>query len=599
MSLGLLSAGIGEVPASQTYVDMSQGARIFPSLYDDPIPALAVEPAGPRAQRVQPAEWSGVRERAADAPANLVPGLLGSRLRGAGVAVGADPRSGAAATMAMNERGIVSLPPPGCAAGDGRETSRIAPKFDHRGPSCAGLSVIASNSRALPALARSLRGHDLLIAIEAPPPPKDHQLAMGIAGAGFDGARLTSDSTRMDGYVLSTDLAPTVLERLGIAVPSPMTGQPIEADGTVDAADLERLDDRLAAIGPRRGPVIGVNMLIWIGLAAIAGLALGARGLRTALPLLAMTVAYVPAVLLVTAAIEPSLLAERLVVGLASPALALLTWLLVADWGGLAIAALVSVAVYAVDVVAGSGLTELSLVGPNPALGVRFYGIGNELEATVAALIPLGTGAALLAWAPRVSPRVAAITFCATALVAVAAFAPGRFGADVGAAIGIPVGAAVAVVVCLGGTRWRLLAVIVVPLLALGALVVIDLVLGGDAHLTRSVLRAGGLDHLGQVAERRVRLSGASFSRYGSTPVLWIVLAAIAAGIWQRSRVQGWFDGGSAWAGFLGACAATVAGMLANDSGALLLMVGALLCALGVGVAWATHERVEKVAPLR
>jgi len=35
-------------------------------------------------------------------------------------------------------------------------------------------------------------------------------------------------------------------------------------------------------------------------------------------------------------------------------------------------------AAYAIDVVAGSGLTKLSLLGPNPIFGVRFYGIGNE-----------------------------------------------------------------------------------------------------------------------------------------------------------------------------------------------------------------------------
>ena len=53
------------------------------------------------------------------------------------------------------------------------------------------------------------------------------------------------------------------------------------------------------------------------------------------------------------------------------------------------------------DVVAGSPLTALSLMGPNPAAGVRFFGIGNELEATLVALVPIATGAALVAWAPR------------------------------------------------------------------------------------------------------------------------------------------------------------------------------------------------------
>ncbi len=65
-----------------------------------------------------------------------------------------------------------------------------------------------------------------MIAIERPPPAKDRQLAIGIAAAGFDG-NLTSDSTRLDGYVLSTDVAPTILDFFGV----PISGRDV---GTAD-----------------------------------------------------------------------------------------------------------------------------------------------------------------------------------------------------------------------------------------------------------------------------------------------------------------------------------------------------------------------------
>ena len=69
-----------------------------------------------------------------------------------------------------------------------------------------------------------------MIAIERPPPAKDRALAIGIAGPGFDG-NLTSDSTRLDGYVLSTDVAPTILNTFGIPIPDEMSGQPIRSEG--------------------------------------------------------------------------------------------------------------------------------------------------------------------------------------------------------------------------------------------------------------------------------------------------------------------------------------------------------------------------------
>ena len=38
VSVGLLSAGLGSVPAEQTYLDISQGNRVFDSLYDSELP---------------------------------------------------------------------------------------------------------------------------------------------------------------------------------------------------------------------------------------------------------------------------------------------------------------------------------------------------------------------------------------------------------------------------------------------------------------------------------------------------------------------------------------------------------------------------------
>ena len=87
-----------------------------------------------------------------------------------------------------------------------------------------------------------------------------------------------------------------------------------------------------------------------------------ARGLA----LLAVAVAYLPAVLLLTAALEPSELVERLIAGIGPPALALVTLRLTRAYGALAIAGAVTVLGYAIDVIAGSSLTELSLIGPEP-----------------------------------------------------------------------------------------------------------------------------------------------------------------------------------------------------------------------------------------
>ncbi len=295
-----------------------------------------------------------VVERAESAPADIVPGLLAATLHG---------------------------------AGEGCEVRSV------------GLGRLA-------ALVRGLRGDDLLIAIERAPPEKNQALAIGIAGRGFDGD-LTSDSTRTDGYVLSTDIAPTILERFGIAVPSAMSGQPIRAEGDVDVAAIESLGGRMSVISVRRGPVIGVGLLVWFLALMLAALVTRGRAARVGVKLLGLSVVYLPLFLLIGAALEPSQGAEQLLVIAGAPALAAITLAALDDCRALAVASGLVVVAYAIDVIAGSPLTTLSLLGPNPGLGVRFYGIGNELEALLGVLVIAGTGAALAGFGPgsRPAPR--------------------------------------------------------------------------------------------------------------------------------------------------------------------------------------------------
>jgi hypothetical protein len=485
----------------------------------------------------------------------------------------ADPDVGSAALLAAGRDG------------------RIAPVDTGRCPprGCGGVTVVESAVQGLAGLVSRQRDDDLLIALERPP-PGFRVLTFAVAGRGLSGL-VTSESTRTDGLVAANDVAPTILARYGIDVPDEMNGEPIEAEGEADFGEVASLQHRLRITGERRGPVIGENLLIWVVLSALAALAFGRRGARVALSLLALSVAYLPLVLLGTAALEPSLTVERLIAGIGSPLLAALTLALVGGWTALAVASLASVVGYGVDVIAGSALTPLSLPGPNPASGSRFFGIGNEVEAVVAALVPIGVGAALAAQpSTRDGGTVAAVVFLAAGIVAAAVFAIGRFGADVGAAIVLPAGAAVAAAVALGSRR-ALALVLVVPFACLATLVVADVALGGGAHLTRSVLDAGGFDQAGDVFERRVRLAADSFTRTPNLPFLALTLIAIALGVYHRDRVLGWFRERSALAGVLGAAGATLIGTFSNDSGVVLLILGTTYVVAAVGFAWSRLAR--------
>ncbi len=573
ISPGVLSSGLGAVPASQTYLDIGQGSRLFSSLYPRALPPLVV-----RGNRVRGSRWRAVIERAADAPADIEPGLLASTLADGGISIAASPLAGSSGLIAADRDGRVA-------------------RASHCEPGrCPGVTVASVELSQLAALGRRLdeNPEDLLIALERPPPERD-LLAVGIAGPGFGDGDLTSATTRMDGYVTSTDLMPTILDRYGIEVPDGVLGREIETTGgTPDAAGVAAREERLAQVGSRRWEVLAVNLIIWLAAVALA-VAIGRRrGAAIALPLLGVTVTYVPALLLLGAALQPSELIERLIVGVGAPLAAAGSLLVLrgrlgerAAYGAFALGAAISVGATAIDVLAGSPLTAISLIGPNPGAGVRFFGIGNELEATIAALLMLGTGAAVSALRPGNPGRAVALATAFGTLLAVLAFAPGRFGADVGAAITLPAGAAAVAIAALGLTRRRALLVAAAPAVALIALVALDLVFGGDAHLSRSVLAAGGFDELGDVLERRITLGARSFPRYLDSPFFVAVLALIAAGVLFRARIAAWMaDHPAARAGVVGAVAATVVGTLANDSAALLLMVGTAFTVAFCGLAW-------------
>jgi hypothetical protein len=350
----------------------------------------------------------------------------------------------------------------------------------------------------------------------------------------------------------------------------------------------------MAAIRERRAPVVILCLAAWIAFAAMLGWLV--PGLRRIAPSwLALAFAYMPLMLLAGAWLEPGAVAEGLLVGLGAAALAAFTVRLTPGWRGLAMACGVTVGAYGVDVIAGSGLTKLSLLGPNPIYGARFYGIGNELEALFAVMVPVGVGAALSASAGRgraVDGRRAATAFLGVAAVAAIVFAAGRFGADVGAAIVLPLGGAVAAVTATrrqGAARGRLVwAVIAAPLIALALLALVDLISGGNSHLTRSVIDAGGASDLADVAERRLRLSAEDFGQAADNPLFWIVMVGIALAAINWRRIEGWLRPTPlARAGLIGACVAVPAGVLVNDSGATFLVLGSLGLGAALAFAWA------------
>ena len=128
---------------------------------------------------------------------------------------------------------------------------------------------------------------------------------------------------------------------------------------------------------------------------------------------------------------------------------------------GTLVPAVAAVVALTVDALAGTQLLMRSLLGPSPAFGARFYGIGNELKSG----LPCSSSAQ---WQQRSIPAYAAsrgaTMACAGILLAIVE-GSARIGAGVGGVILVSAGGAVATVMLLPGTlnRKRVLIVMAAP----------------------------------------------------------------------------------------------------------------------------------------
>jgi len=574
LSVGLTSPTLGGYKRPQFALDLSQGARISTRAYTRRLPALRL--VGTRV-----VGWDRVVRRARDAPGDVVPGLLATTIERAGGSVAYAGVSGAEDTesfAAADEGGRI-----------GRVSMGPAARFGARAValwrSSSLLVARLPSAAALRDLLRARRPQDLVVVVQAPPAKPLTLLYTGAVGPGISpGGVIRSGTTRRDGYIAAPDISATVLHTFGIKVPKKMQGERIASRSGHGAAYVRRLKARLDAILPHRDDAVKIVGICWAAAALLLFIARRRDGLRTALRIFFLALIWLPAIALLTAAIRPSGTGEGLILALGSLGLGLLTDLLLPWPAAPALPAAVSFGAHTIDLALGSHLVGLSIAGPNPKGGSRFFGVGNELEIILALTALVGTGAALTLLPERSAPR----TFAVTALVAAVIIGAGRLGADVGGVITLGAGGAAAVVMSLprGPTPRAIALAIIVPILAVGALLLLDLAIGGGAHLTRTVSSSSGPGDFGKVLLRRWRLSTAGLG-HGSTPfVVGVCIVLLVGGVVRRRRLLAPLAGEREQpfrAAIVGGFFAVVIGALANDSGPMIVMIGtvALLLTLG------------------
>lgn len=223
----------------------------------------------------------------------------------------------------------------------------------------------------------------------------------GFPGPGGGGGVLTTNSTRWPGVVQLTDVAPTVLAAAGVTAPATFVGQPwAPRRGPGAATELARL--RIDAVRarvaqdtiPRFYAAFGGGALLVGAAALLLGRVAPRARTAPALRLAGLVLAAAPVATRLASTLpwgstaRPELALPAAVAGSAVvvAAVAAAAGRLLAGRGrgwwlaSLAVAA-ATVLVVAGDLLAGSPLQRLTVVGLTPIQGGRFYGMGNEIFA--------------------------------------------------------------------------------------------------------------------------------------------------------------------------------------------------------------------------
>jgi len=579
LALGMLSATQSGYSPQQALLDVTSGTRTSRGTYHPQNPPdmslLEIPPADPLRTRVPPSglivNWLAAVSRAESAPADIAPGLLASSIHGGAGYAGIVEETNQEALVAATRAGAVRS----VSLGRGDDVAGRAQALLSRHRLVVALLPPGyDGDRQLDQLIASRRAGELLIAMEDPPPFSGPQLLWtGIAGLGPADAGFTSATTHIDGVAAAIDLLPTILKHLGEPVPKGVRGQPIQIAGPRDADALRALDDRLSEIGSRRIPALETFLLTWLGVVLLAGILRDRRGVRFGMRIGGLALMWLPALLLLSAALAPSEQAELFLIAGGSFALALATDRFLPWPRGPVVPCAVALVAYTIDLANHSHLVIRSLLGPSPRSGSRFYGLGNELEIALTIVLLVGLAAVLRT---RGRTRGNALAFALGGIALAAIVGSGRLGADVGGIFTIAGGAAVATLLLLpGGLTKRAIALaIVAPIAGLAALAALDLATGGNGHFTRTVLHGNASDQL-NTFERRYELAWSIVS-HGYAPLLTLLCAlAVGYALVHRDRVYATIRHDAVWRAALGGgLAASIAGSLFNDSGPLLLFIG-------------------------
>ncbi|AEF94445.1 hypothetical protein Desca_1592 [Desulfotomaculum nigrificans CO-1-SRB] len=401
-------------------------------------------------------------------------------------------------------------------------------------------------------------------------------------GPGFTpGALLTSGTTKRDGIVMNTDIAPTILKSLGLKAPVQMSGRPFLVSPLKLTEDsltyLQNLNQKLLVTYKARPPLQSAYVLLQIAVLFVAlyGIFFKRHIAEVVKPFLLVVMAVPLAELLLPLIPQNNVAVTAILLIIVTLIIAGLA-VVVNRKLGLDPFIFICVATAGVilgDVFNGSYLQKQSLLGYDPIVGARFYGIGNEYMGVLIGSVIVGTTAAIQYW-PKWRKTLIVVSGLLYLLTIYAMAAP-NLGTNVGGTIAI-IAALLVTFLLLMGVRFKLRTVFMVMALVLVALIsfiAFDLSRPPDlrSHIgtTASLILSSGPDQALQIIQRKWEMNMKLLRYTVWSRVLLMSIAMLALlfyrprGVMEKIRIKYPF----LFKGFIGVVTGALVAFTFNDSG--------------------------------
>lgn len=390
---------------------------------------------------------------------------------------------------------------------------------------------------------------------------------------------LTSGTTHRKGIVTNLDIAPTVINFFNGTVPFYMSGQKIESiRGKDSLSNLIGLNRQIVSTSNQHGPVLKTFVTLQIISVIIILLIIFISPSIKQLYLnlsqnILLGLAFVPWILLVFPLWKTFSLfwSYVIIISIAAGIVLALKKVSRVILDPFVVLGLTTSLSILLDLFLGAPMMKASLLGYDPMVGARFYGIGNEYSGVLLGSTILG-GTALIQRFPQKEKILKALTFIFFLLVIYVSASP-HYGTDVGGTI-TSIVAFTIVYLQMQKHKIRpktLFKIGGVLIFLLVCLILWDYSLGSNTHIGRAavLIKQEGWQGAKEIIQRKLATNWRLIRYTIWTRVLLTFLAALAILFFRPigvvNRIVEKYP--HLAIGFIGIIIASIVGMAVNDSG--------------------------------